>query len=118
MASSSDCISENQIKGGVKGRGCPLHLSCHNPLPEEALHLCQHSGRSAAGEHAEIVDHMHLIEITQLVGDLSPRTDRGTRLSIERGFKANDPRKQFWIQSQLLLESTLELPCAQAACRR
>jgi hypothetical protein len=67
----------------------------------------------------EVSHHVHLIVITERVGDFCPRAPRRRHLRLERRVKPDDPRVAFGRKAHLFDKPTLELSDAHcSACGR
>jgi hypothetical protein len=74
--------------------------------------------RVFAAKILEVSDHMHLIEISVLVGDTEPRAGRGSTLCIECHLKSGNSSEEFRGKAHFLSESTLILSHAQGCVKR
>lgn len=107
-------LSEDQqwISTGSCGRPTRSHRL---DLPLEyhfKLSLCLR--RSSTRELCEVVNHMHLVVISELVCHVRPGFCWETRLTIGGRFEPGDSREQFGTHAHLLNEPTLKLADAQS----
>ena len=60
---------------------------------------------------------MHLIVVTELVGDVCPKASRRRHLRLESGIKSDDPCVALGRETDLIGKSPLELANAQSGAR-
>jgi hypothetical protein len=58
------------------------------------VELAANGGRAVSGQSLEIVNHVHLIVIAEVVGNISPLHLGRRRLASESSFEADDPSVQ------------------------
>ena len=73
----------------------------------------QHLCRRSTSELGEVVNHMHLVVIAELVRHIRPGPCRESRLVTKGRFKPRDPHEELRSHSHLVDESSFKLAYAQ-----
>ena len=77
-------------------------------------HLNENLGRSISSELLEIMDHVHLVVISEAVRDIQPRPSWIRQLRIHGGLETGDPCKRFSRHTDFGPEETLEVTKTQS----
>ena len=72
-------------------------------MTEERLEDLQGFGRRSSDELIEVVHHMHLVVITEIMSDLGPQVP-GPRLLIDCSLESHDARKHLRSDAESCIE--------------
>jgi hypothetical protein len=92
----------------------PSRSHCLDLLHEDRFKLSQRLRQSCAGKLCEIVNHLYLVVISDVVGHVSPGTSGETHLGFESRFEPGEPRKELGTHIHPLDKSPLKLPEPQS----
>src|ERR1035441_3233084 len=107
LSEDQPCIANGCC--GTRARSHRLDL-----LHEYRFKLSQRLRRSSASKLREVVNHVHLVVIAEVVGHVGPRACDEARLGFESRFKPGDPREQLRAHTDLLDKPPLKLADAQS----
>jgi len=66
----------------------------------------------------EVINHVHLVVVAELVGYVGPRLCGGTRFAVEGSLKSDNSCIQFGAHAKVLAERPLELAIADSGVSR
>src|SRR5271157_1688826 len=87
---------------------------CLDLSHEYRFKLSQRLRRSSACKLREVVHHVHLVVISEVVRHVGPRAFNESRLAFESRFEPSDSREQLGAHTHLLDKSALKLSHAQS----